>query len=105
MRVIGFSLGDGEFTATGPRGLASYPAAPPEAGTLEEAFRATGIPCFALDLRGVASKRESAFLSEPHDFRSIGSVATDNQFSKARLASQFDVVIYFDHTKASTRLH
>jgi len=104
MRVIGFTLGDGDYTAVGPRGLSSYPATPPESGSLEEVFRKTGIPRFALDLRGAAGSRESAFLTEPHVFRSIGAVATDEQFAPASLATQFDVVIYFDHTKASSRL-
>ena len=104
IRVIGFSLGDGNFTAMGPRGLNTYPAAAPEAGTYEEVFRATGIPRFALDLRGVAAKPESRFLAEPHEFRSIGSMATDNQFFASSLASQFDAVIFFDHTNASARL-
>lgn len=104
MRVIGFSLGDGDFTAVGPRGLSSYPAATPQPGSLEDVFRATGIPRFALDLRGVATTPDAAFLAAPHDFRSIGAMATDTQFSAARLASQFDVVIYFDHTTASARL-
>ena len=45
-----------------------------------------------------------AFLAEPHGFRSIGALATDNQFAPTRLATQFDVVIYFDHTTASLRL-
>jgi len=104
MRVVGFSLGDGDFTAVGPRGLAAYPAAPPEASTLEEAFRATNIPRFALDLRTAANTPGSAFLAAPHDFRSIGAQAMDRQFFPTSLASQFDVVIYFDHTTPSTRL-
>jgi erythromycin esterase len=104
MRIIGFSLGEGDFTAVGPRGLASYPAATPQPGTLEEVFRATRIPRFALDLRGVADRHESAFLAASHDFRSIGSMATDNQFFATSLASQFDVVIYFDHTRPSARI-
>src|SRR5262245_505413 len=104
MRVIGFSLGDGDFTAVGPRGLSSYPAIAPQPGTLEEVFRATALPRFALDLRGVAGKPDAAFLAAEHDFRSIGAMATDNQFFSTRLASQFDVVIYFDHTKASVRI-
>jgi erythromycin esterase len=104
MRVIGFALGDGAFTAVGPRGLSAYPAAPPEPGTLEEVFRATGLPRFALDLRGTSNTPDAAFLSAPHNFRSIGANASDNQFFPTNLAKQFDVVIYFDHTKPSVRL-
>ena len=104
MRVIGFSLGDGDYTAVGPRGLASYPAAAPQPGTLEEVFRAAKIPRFALDLRGVAGRPESAFLAASHDFRNIGAMAMDNQFFATSLASQFDAVIYFDHTGPSMRL-
>jgi len=104
MRVVGFAMGEGEYTATGPRGLSVYPAAAPPAGSLETVFRATGIPRFALDLRDAARSPASAFLGATHDFRSIGAVALDNAFAPARLASQFDVIIYFDHTKASAEL-
>ena len=103
MRIIGFSFGDGDFTAVGPRGLTSYPAVAPPQGSFEDVFRSTGIPCFALDLRGVGGNPESAFLAASHDFRSIGAIAYDAQFFPASLASQFDVVIYFDHTKPSAR--
>jgi erythromycin esterase len=104
MRVIGFALGDGDFTAVGPRGLAAYPSAPPDPGTLEDVFRATGIPRFALDLRRAGDRPESAFLAASHDFRSIGAMATDSQFFPTHLANDFDVVIYFDHTTPSVRI-
>jgi len=104
MRVIGFSLGEGTYTAVGPRGLSSYDAAPPEDGSLEQVFRATGLQRFALDLRGSANTPDASFLATPHEFRSIGALATDNQFFPTNLAQQFDVVIYFDQTRASTRL-
>ena len=104
MRVIGFALGDGEYTAVGPRGLTSYPAVPPEPGSVENVFRATGFPRFALDLRGVSTTPAAAWLAAPHDFRSIGAMATDNGFSPTRVAALYDALIYFDHTKASAEL-
>jgi erythromycin esterase len=104
LRVFGFALGDGNFTAQGPRGLGTYPAASPQPGSLEAIFRETQIPRFALDLRDAGARPASAFLTAPHDFRSVGALAMDSQFFPTPLASRFDVVLYFDHTKPSTRL-
>jgi erythromycin esterase len=101
MRVIGFGLGDGEYTAVGPRGLASYPATPPPPGSIEEAFRATGLPRFALDLRGASGHPDADWLAASHDFRSIGTTAVDGGFFPVSLANAFDAVIYLDHTKPS----
>jgi erythromycin esterase-like protein len=104
MRVIGFALGDGNYTAYGPRGLSPYPAASPPLGSVEDVFRASGLPRFALDLRDVSRAPASAWLAAPHDFRSIGAMAMDSGFNPARVAAQYDAVIYFDHTTASAVL-
>jgi erythromycin esterase len=104
MRVIGFALGEGEYTAVGPRGLSVYPAAPPAPGSAEEVFRATGVPRFALDLRDASRSTAGAWLGTAHDFRSIGAVAMDQAFNPSVLARQFDVIIYFDRTTASAEL-
>ncbi len=101
MRVFGFGLGEGDYTAHGPRGLNRYPATPPPPGSIESAFRATGLSQFVLDLRGVAKQPLAAWLDTPRDFRSIGSMAMDGGFFPVRLPSLYDAVIYFDRTTPS----
>jgi erythromycin esterase len=103
MRTVGFAFGEGDYTAFGPRGLASYPAGPPAPESVESALRATGIPRFALDLRAARGTSGGAWLSDFHDMRSIGAVARDQAFASTPVAKWFDVLIYLDRTTA-TRL-
>jgi erythromycin esterase len=103
-RPVGFAFGEGEYTAVGPRGLASYAAAPPPPGSVEAALRATGLPRLALDLRDAGREQASAWLRQPHDFRSIGAVAVDSGFSPTAVAKDYDLLIYFDRTRPTLRL-
>jgi len=103
MRVVGFALGDGDYTAVGGRGLTSYPAEAPQPGSVEAVLRATRIPRLALDLRAAAQGRDGGWLVEPHDFRSIGSMALDRAFSPTPVARRFDMLVYVDRT-TPTRL-
>jgi erythromycin esterase len=103
LRVVGFALGEGQYTAYGPRGLTSYPAEAAPAGTAEAVFRATGVPRLALDLRD-AQAPAAAWLTAPHRFRSIGSMAMDQAFSSRTLAKDYDMLIYFDQTSPSVQL-
>ena len=104
MRVVGFALGEGHYTAVGPRGLATYAAEAPLPGSVESVLRATGIPRLALDLRLAANSPDARWLAEPHDFRSIGSMALDRAFTPTPVARRFDVLVYFDQTTATTRM-
>ncbi|HEX8903767.1 MAG TPA: erythromycin esterase family protein, partial [Longimicrobiaceae bacterium] len=103
-RVFGFAMGEGEYTAIGPRGLAAYPAAPPAPGSVESVLRGLGIPGLVLDLRGAAAERDGAWLAEPHLLRSIGARAIDAQFMEMPVGTRFDALIYFDRTTASRPL-
>ena len=105
MRVVGFALGEGEYTAMGPRGLASYRAVAPPPGSVESVLRSTGIPRLALDLRSAANSPggDGNWLAQPHDFRSIGSTASDWGFFPTPVAKRFDVLVYLDQT-TPTRL-
>ncbi|HSU16987.1 erythromycin esterase family protein [Longimicrobium sp.] len=103
-RVFGFAFGEGEYTAIGPRGLASYPAAAPEAGSVESVLRSTGMPRFVLDLRGAAEEENGAWLAAPHAFRSIGAGAMEHPFRDTPVARYFDALVYFDQTTPSRPL-
>jgi erythromycin esterase len=104
LRVVGMAFGGGTYTSNGPRGLAAYPADEPEPGSVESVLRAAGLPIFALDLRGAARVPAARWLTEPHELRIVGTNATDNAFATQRVASDYDMLIYVDHTRASTLL-
>jgi erythromycin esterase len=102
-RPLGFALGEGRYMAVGIRGdeTRSWPAIPAPAGSVESALGATGLPIFALDLRATRGVADGKWLLEPHDFRSIGSGPVDDQFVTARVAAEFDFLIYVDRTTPS----
>jgi len=104
LRVIGFALGDGRYTAVGPRGLTAYPALAPVPGSVEASLHALGTPQLVLDMRRAASDRAGAWLAEPQPFRSIGAVALDGGFYPTPVARHYDALIYFDHTTPSLSL-
>jgi erythromycin esterase len=103
MRVVGFALGEGDYTGVGGRGLTSYPAEAPPPGSVESVLRAAGMPRLALDLRAAARSPDGGWLAEPHDFRSIGAGALDRAFFPTPVAKRFDVLVYVDRT-TPTRL-
>ncbi|MDB4881430.1 MAG: hypothetical protein JWL95_196 [Gemmatimonadetes bacterium] len=104
LRVVGMAFGDGTYTSGGARGTTTYPADPPAPGSVESVLRAAGQPIFALDLRTAARTPAARWLTQPHDLRIIGTMATDNAFAPQRVASDYDMLIYVDHTHASTLL-
>jgi erythromycin esterase len=104
MIVVGFACHDGKYTAVCPgRGLVDdNEAKPPAQGSLESYLHQTGLLRFVLDLRKASKDApESAWLRQPHNFRSIGAMAMEQQFMPAVVPDQFDALIYFDKTKAS----
>jgi erythromycin esterase len=105
---IGFAAGEGDYTAMVPnKGLRSDNHLQlPREGSCEEYFRAVGIPNFIVDLRqAVENDPGSGWLALPLPLRSLGALATDNQFGPAiKLGSQYDALIYLDKTTASRLL-
>lgn len=104
MFVFGFLFGEGEYTAVGKDGLASYGTSLPEPGSYEYAFQKTGVPQFILDLRKIFFSHFLNWLNEEMNFRSIGAIAMDYAFYKTVLPIEFDAVIYFDKTNPSMPL-
>ena len=85
--------------------LLSSPASLAGAALIQVAMRSTGIPRLALDLRSAANSPggDGNWLAQPHDFRSIGSTASDWGFFPTPVAKRFDVLVYLDQT-TPTRL-
>jgi len=103
MVVVGFAAHTGRYTAWGQAGLASnHKLKRPPAGSLEYALHEVGSPRLILDLRKASGKSaSSSWLTKPVQFRSIGALAQDEQFFRTNVGHAFDVIIYFDKTKAT----
>jgi len=97
--AIGFATSKGDYQAIGNgKGLSNHKLQTAPDDSIEAAFQRTGLPRFFLDLRGIATSPDAAWLNEPHPFRSIGALAMEQQFSPASLSSMFDAIIYLEET-------
>jgi erythromycin esterase-like protein len=101
--VIGFAAGEGHYTAISDGKLQSTnKLTPPPRGSVEHGMRSAGWPMLLLNLRQVADgPAESAWLREGRLFRSIGALATDEQFHPAIVVKLFDFLMYVDRTSAT----
>ncbi|MCH8148382.1 MAG: erythromycin esterase family protein [Planctomycetes bacterium] len=106
MVVLGFACNTGRYTAVKRgQGLQANDLQAGEVGSAEYYFHQTGLPRFILDLRKASDKvPASAWLTRSIDFRSIGALAMEEQFSATKLSKAFDAVIYFDKTTPSVLL-
>ena len=106
MVVCGFSFDHGSFQAIQPgKGLREFTVAPAIPGSLDSALAATGIPVFAIDLRGApATGAVADWLNVPHLMRSIGAVYSESPpdafFASVSLRS-FDVIFFVNRTTAA----
>jgi erythromycin esterase-like protein len=106
MVVLGFACNTGQYTAVARgRGLQANDLQPSEPGSAEYYFHSAGLRRAILDLRkAAADDPRSAWLTRRIDFRDIGALAMDEQFSQVNLTKAFDALIYIDETSASRRL-
>jgi erythromycin esterase len=104
MRVFGFAFYEGDYTATGPRGLTSYTAEAAYPGTVEHVLHATGQPRLVLDLRDAAATPAAAWLAQPRPVRQIGALAQDDGFYNQALARLYDGLIYIERSTPSRLL-
>lgn len=71
-------------------------------GSFEYSFHKTGIPSFLFNYEQINEKQpECEWLTKSLNFRSIGALATPNQFTHAQISKMFDAIIYLDSTHAS----
>ena len=106
MVVFGFCFHEGDYTAVGEQGLSTYGTSPSDIGSVEYAFHQTGEPRFMLNLRLASPDNpNSSWLTEPIDFRSIGSVAMNYAFYQTNVSDNFDILIFFDQTHPSVLLN
>jgi erythromycin esterase len=100
---IGFLSNSGMYTAIKEGKLSSQnKLIESKPGSIEYSFHKTKIPCFFFDfIQTNSQKPENKWLTSTLYYRRIGALATDNQFSSAKINSLFKAVIYIDETKPS----
>ncbi|MFZ4573202.1 MAG: erythromycin esterase family protein [Phycisphaerales bacterium] len=105
--VFGFATGSGRYTAMAPgEGLKSdNQLLEPPAGSVEAHMASVGAPVLMLDLRGAAAAGSAAaWIASPTQMRSIGALATPQQFYPQNLAESYDVLLYIAESTASRTL-
>jgi erythromycin esterase len=112
MRVLGYAFDRGHVRAfrtkqgksvAGGRITMEVPTA--KSGSMEEVLRATGIPRFVLDLRGVPPTSElGTWMNEPQRLRLITATYDPDDAAIMILPKAFDALIYIEQTTATTPL-
>jgi erythromycin esterase-like protein len=103
--ALGFSTYSGTVTAASNWGEPAERkrVRPALAGSYEELFHATGIACFWINLR--EDNEATSLLRKERLERAIGVIYRPeterlSHYFEARLAEQFDAIIYFDESNA-----
>jgi erythromycin esterase-like protein len=104
MYVLGFTLGEGRYTAVGPTGLTSHEAFPPAPGTLETFLGSAGLPLFILDLNNLDEDAPGNWLKKRRGMRSIGALALKCSFFPTVAAEEYNGLIWINPTNPSVRL-
>jgi erythromycin esterase len=104
MYVLGFTLGEGRYTAVGPTGLTSHEAFPPAPGTLETFLGSAGLSRFILDLNNLGEDAPGNWLKKRRGMRSIGALALKCSFFPTVAAEEYDGLIWINPTNPSVRL-
>jgi erythromycin esterase len=101
MIVFGFGFNEGNYIASGKKGINAYSTSLSEPGSFEWILHNTGSRQFMIDLRKFPGSPFAPLLNESIDFREIGAVPMDYAFTPTIITQEFDVVIYFDKTTPS----
>lgn len=107
--VLGFAFHGGKYNAvrtssTGVRSLGDNDAVESYPGSVEYVFHRTGMPQFILDLRLAKPANAGAWLLGEVESREIGALAIDGFSIRNALTKEYDALIFFDQTTASTLL-
>jgi erythromycin esterase-like protein/C-terminal processing protease CtpA/Prc len=106
MVSFGFAFNEGSFQAVektaNTERLREFTVGPAPPGSLDETLAATGMPLFAIDLRGVPRTGPVGdWLRKPHGAREIGALFSDasaNAFMMLDAAAAFDAMIFVAKT-------
>jgi erythromycin esterase len=100
---IGFISNSGTYTAVNAGSLNSTNILETgKPGSFEYSFHRTGTPLFYFDFSKVKDNEpDGQWLRSKLDYRSVGAVATTDQFYPAMISKHFNAIIYIDSTKAT----
>ena len=106
---IGFSSNKGKYTAGNSNGYSistDNNLVKSIAGSFDNNFSKAGSSMFFLDLKNISENdADSKWLFKKLYFRTIGGIATDNQFHPASIMEKFDGIIYIDRTTSTEPLY
>ena len=109
MVVFGFAFNQGSFQAVERgKGLRDFTVLPAPPGSFDATLAAAGIPLLALDLRAATkSGPVGAWLSQPHQTRSIGAVYSEDTpqgfMMDLKAAESFDAILFVEKTTAARK--
>jgi erythromycin esterase-like protein len=102
---VGFATASGEYYAVGMDGETVHDLQAPPGESFEAHFAAATAPTFVLDLRQVEPENVgSAWLAETRPFRSVGSLARDEQFYPTPLRDFYDLIVFVEETTPARQL-
>ena len=103
---FGFAFDAGSFQAIGNGTLRNFTVAPAPPGSIDAMLASTGIPLFALDLRGLPPESAAGrWLATRRMARSVGALydesAADKFFVRQALPRNYDVLLFVAKTTAA----
>lgn len=105
--TFGFTFYDGNFTATGNKGLTSYDAQQGYPGTLEYLLEQVKEPIFILDLKKIKTdkNKDTEWLTQRLAYRRVGAMGgIPNEFSEGIISDDFDYLIFIKSSTSSVLL-
>ena len=105
--TFGFTFYDGNFTATGSKGLTSYDAQRGYPGTLEYLLEQLNEPIFILDLKKIKAdnNKDIEWIIQRLAYRRVGAMGgIPNEFSEGKISDDFDYLIFIKSSTSSVLL-
>lgn len=105
-KAVAFTFHEGTYTGRSDTGIATLIAQTSYPGTFEYYFHSCKIPIFLLNLsKQSKGNKMSKWLLSEHEFRNVGALKMDDEFSFCHLYGNFDMLIYIDKSSNSILLH
>ncbi len=103
---IGFAFGEGKYRGIDPdsRKIATLQAEPAYTGTYEYFLQSIHKPLFLLDLRHRPLSKETQWLYEVHEMRTVGAMKNGKEFTQTELRKEFDLLLFLDKSSAARGL-
>jgi erythromycin esterase len=100
---VGFGFGEGSYRGIDPysRKVGTFQAEPAYRGTYEHFLQSVNKPLLLLDLRNRPLAKETQWLHEVHDIRTVGAMKNGKEFTQTTLTKEFDLFLFFTKSSAA----